>query len=32
MDFEDKFINRTRAFAVKAFQKLKEPARITIVK
>lgn len=32
MDFEDKFINRTRAFVVKAFQKLKEPARITIVK
>jgi hypothetical protein len=31
-DFEDKFINRTRAFVVKAFQKLKEPARITIVK
>lgn len=30
--FEDGFINRTRAFAVKAFQKLKEPARITIVK
>ena len=30
--YEDKFINRTRAFAVKAFQKLKEPARITIVK
>jgi len=30
--FEDKFINRTRAFVVKAFQKLKEPARITIVK
>jgi len=31
-DFENKFINRTRAFVVKAFQKLKEPARITIVK
>ncbi len=31
-DFEDKFVNRTRAFVVKAFQKLKEPARITIVK
>jgi len=32
MDFEDKFINRTRAFVVKAFQKLKEPARVTIIK
>jgi len=30
-DFESRFINRSRAFVVKAFQKLKEPARITIV-
>ena len=30
--FGDGFIKRTRAFVVKAFQKLKEPARITIVK
>lgn len=30
--FQDKFINRSRALIVKAFQKLKEPVRITIVK
>lgn len=30
--FQDRFINRTRALMVKAFQKLKEPPRITIVR
>jgi len=30
--FQDKFINRVRALMVKAFQKLKEPARITVVR
>ena len=30
--FRDKFINRACVFIVKAFQKLREPARVTIVK
>jgi hypothetical protein len=31
-DFLNSFINRTRAFAIKGFQKLKEPAYVTIIK
>jgi heparosan-N-sulfate-glucuronate 5-epimerase len=31
-NFQNKFINKSLAFVLKAFQKLKEPARITLIK
>jgi hypothetical protein len=32
IEFQNKVINRYRAFVVKAFQKLKEPARVAVVR